>query len=573
VQIFRRHTAFLITITILGGLIFFVYRTLLLNFATHLSDWNDYPLYVWILYQNINHLKAGAISEIFNGAIFYPNTGTLLFSDLFFPQSLIALLLATLFKNPIIVFNSIYFLAWILNIFSVYYFWRVFTKHTTVLFFVTFATIFSSFTMVNAVHFQMINFWPFFFGLGLLFTDTHTKRNATWVTVWTAIQFYSGVYLGFFMLCAIALYYLSRAGVFLQSTSRLKIINHLSVFILGTILLSGPLLYNYYQVKQQYQATRDYGEYVQYSLHFTDYFFPAHLSSLLGKSRMAIKWAQYNHAAGLFPGFALCILALYGMFHISNDKKSKQKHIAFALTPNTIFFGTALLIGFVFSLGPRLNVNGIYAEIPLPYHILLKTLPGFDIIRVTARWSWFVFIGLTYFALVGIEKRKEKTSLVAILASLLLFIETVPLQKTTSSEVYYETVYQQLEPHCQNKSVLLEYPLTQDKTDANIVTNLTYRTQLMMASIHHQCQLINGYTGYIPRDYTQFETDLYQLVDANERDRFFEILENRGVQIIKLNKNEIYAHKAKTITEWLKSNNAYQVIHEDESYLLTRKAQ
>lgn len=558
----KRHGSFLITFSVLALTYLFIFRSLLFNISINLPDWNDYPLYVWILFQNITHLKALSLVNFFNGGIFYPLTGVMLFSDLFLPQSLVGLLLSTFISNPILVFNIVFFLSLLLNIGGAYFLWRNFTKSQIILFFATLTTVFSAYFFLNRVHFQIASIWPFLFGLGLITQKKLTVKNALLVSLAILIQFFSGIYFGVFLMVAIGLWYSILFLKHYQQKKELKpLIKHALILSAATFILVGPLVFSYFRVKQQYQAVRHYGEYVTYSAQSTDYLFPAHLSSLVNQTGLAKKWARFGSNAGLFPGLVVLGLATAGFFTISKNR------ISFKLSSRHLFFASFLFIGFIFSLGPRLKVNGAYSDIPLPYHLLLKMGAIFEVIRVTSRWSIFFFLGLTYFSIQALERIKKKQLMIVASFSLLFAAELVPLQLSTETRGYYPKIYEVVLEQCESESkVLLEYPMTQSTIDTDIVTNLSYRTQMMLASVHHQCQLINGYTGYIPESYQNYESELLFAVVSEDENLFWKLIRSKKVDLIKLNKNEIFSDQSVIIESWLKKNDTVQLLFDDADY-------
>lgn len=541
------------------GLILLLFRSLVLNIHTHLPDWNDYPLYVWIIYQNIANFLTGDVSSIFDGNIFFPSRGTLLLSDLFYPQSLVAFFLSRFLKNPLLVFNIIFFITWALNIFSAQYFWKKYTDNKYILLFAVLTTTISSYTLVNSVHFQMISYWPFLFALGVLEEKNTSRRNAFLLSLMIAVQFYSGVYLGLMLIFTLFFWFFAQIKLILNKDNFVNYINYFLITAFFSILFIGPLLYNYYLVKIDYNAVRDYSEYILYSMHLTDYLFPPHTSSLVTSTPIISSWAKFGRSQGVFPGFTVIVLFLLGFFNFSKFTISHK------ITRKSGFFLLLMIFGFVSSLGPRLSVNGFYTEIPLPYSFVLKFIPGLDTIRVTSRWSWLLFIGVIYFSVKGLTKVGANKKWV-ILAIILLFIaEMFPLNTTTFSQDYYSYENKILEGTCKNENVLVEYPMTQDKHGVDIVTNLTYRTQMMLASVHHGCKLVNGYTGWIPKDYSDFESQLFSAVDSKNDKLFFDLLHSRGADILKLNKDEIFFHKATTIKKWIDDRN-YEILLSDKSY-------
>ena len=402
-------------------LLLILFRSLLFQIDRALFDWNDYPLYVWIMYQNIAHIPQFDFSHFYNGAIFHPLTHTLLFSDLFLPQSLLAWPLTLIISNPILVFNIIFFFSLFLNVVAARYLWSAFFKDWQQLFFATTATVISSFIFQNWYHFQILSLWPLLLALGLFLRSSHTWKKAIQAGFLMSLVFYSSVYYWIFLITILSIWYPIKI---LYSPSRIKEVYGLFFFLIVTATvfttLSGVTLWQYWQTRQLYNAQREYGEYVTYAAHLSDYLFPAHMSSIGWSTAIARSWNQFNQHSGVFPGITLLSLAAVGLITVW---RKKQLWIGIKLTQHTIFFLIMVVMGGIFSLGPRLNFNGIYLVLPLPYHFLLKNNPLFEVIRVTSRWSILFFLGLIYFATLALSKKRHlKVVAVTVIAVLLHLI-------------------------------------------------------------------------------------------------------------------------------------------------------
>lgn len=552
----------------------FIYRSLLFNFSTNLLDWNDYPLFVWIMQHNIEHFRSLTFSNFFDTNIFYPFKGNLLFSDLFLPTSLVGFLVQIFTKNPITVFNSVFFLVLIVNPVACFFFWKNFFTSKWLLFFATLITAFSPFVIINAYHFQMLNIWPMFFCLGFLLKKELSLKNAILGGAFLAIQFLTGVYYAVFIIFILVIWYLFKFWE--VKKSRIEMFNlfrNLPVCFFVFFILSGFFVMKYMQVAKAYSIVRAYWEYVIYAASPTDYIFLPY-KSLLAETGFFQRWNSFNahgSAAG-FPGFVLLILSLLGIFGYQTIHKIKS--ISLKLTNQTLFFFILLICGFVFSLGPRLSVNGVYLAIPLPYSLFLKLVPLFEPIRADSRWAFLVYLSLAYFACLGIQKLTKmfrKEAIIILGLSLLYVVEIVPTNRNTESKQYYNAVYDTVKTVCLTRpSVLLEYPLTQDKKDANIVTNLSYKTQMLLASTQHKCNIVNGYSGFTPVDYERYETELYTVVPVGGKDRFYQLLKQRDVDLFKLNKKEIYQDKSESIENWLKDEKKYVILTNNETFVIAK---
>ncbi len=360
-----------------------------------------------------------------------------------------------------------------------------------------------------------------------------------------------------------------------KAPNKIKMVKRFAVTAVVSLILSAPIILGYLQVRINYQARRDYREYIIYAAQPNDYLFPVHLSSLIGSFPLVHKWAGLSSNAGFFPGMVMAILGLVGLF----SKLSQLKLISYKkqLTLSKVnFFGSSgyflvlACLGFLFSLGPRLSFNGQYIGWPLPYLVLLKFLPPFEIIRVTQRWSLLFFLGLSYFAALGLKRIAHHQAWLLTGSLVLLYCaELIPLGAAFRSFNYYPAAYLPIAQVCQQQKVnLLEYPLTQFVDGVNISTNLTYRTAIMLASVNHGCDITNGYSGFIPREYQDFEEKLSSAVEEKDQVRFINLLSGRQVRIFKLNKNDLFADRVELIKTWLKDDQKLKVLFEDSNYLV-----
>ena len=547
----------------------FAFRSLASGITTHLSDWNDYPFYVWTLYQNIGHFKSLTFHGFFNTNIYAPYQGSLLFSDLLLPQSLIALPLTLFTSNHILVFNIVFFISLLLDVVAVYFLWHQVTKDKFQLFFAVFATCISGFVFQNSVHFQILGFWPFFFGLGYLVRQPKRMIDAIWVGFWMGIQFLSGVYLSIFLLCAATGWYFVEMLWSIKKRKMLLELGRQYVSVLITfVCIAGFFIYKYIQIKHAYLITREYWEYVYYSAHVTDYLFSLHYNSVASKIWPISKWNNFDRAGSLFPGGLLVGLAICGLYVY---RKSKDRiEITLHLVKSDVYFFLLLIFGFFASIGPRLNVNGSFIAIPLPYFLPLKFLPILEPIRVNGRWSIFVLIALVYFAVKGMKKFSFLSSKVALFfMCAVITLEVMPVARVTEAKAYYHDAYNLISPICvKSPKVLLEYPMTQDAKDVNVVSNLTYRTQQMLASLEHKCILVNGYMGYSPKDYDRYEQVLTDSVNRDIPNIFWRLISEKNIQFIKLNKKSLFSEKVTKITDMLTTNPKVKILENSDDFLL-----
>ena len=521
------------------ALLFFIFRSLILNLSTNLPDWLDYALMVWIIFQNTSKIFALNFNNFFDTNAFYPHQNTLLFSDPLLPQSLIAFPFQLLTNNLILSFNIVFLLTFILNYFGAFLLWRVIFKNNLIAFIGSLLVVFSPFFHLEFSHFQSLSFWPFLFGLYFIFKNEQTKNvgNLLFAGLFLAIQFLAGAYLAFFLTLTIVIFYLIKFLTREKLTPLFK--NGLIIFAVF-IIIDGVFIKGYIDTQKAYQIKRDIREYITYSAHLSDYVFTTKINSFLHQSPIMEKWNQFdkNQWGGKtsFSGFLLTGATLAGLFTLL--KKKNEIVLSLTLDKQKAFFFSLLIIGFLFSLGPRLNFNGNYAHIPLPYNFVLKTIPFIEAVRVPSRWSFLFYLALVYFSLTYLKKLNLSPSKPVFLGvvMILFFIEYVPLNLSTHQEQYINKKYTMLKDICSvKKQVLLEIPVTHLDVAQGIGEGVNYISKVQLSSTYHGCNLLNGYSGYDLPAIFDLRDKLYRAIENYDTNTFVAQLKENQVDILKIN--------------------------------------
>ena len=580
VSVKNNFWSMVIIITLVFGIGLVVFRSLLLGLSTHLLDWNDYPYYAWTLWQNIHHFKNLSFEGFFNTNAFYPLQGSLLFSDILLPQSLIALVLSWLVapysQQPVLIFNLTFLTGVLLNIVSAAVLSQQLFRFKLVRFLATLSLSLSPFFFLQLGHLQMITFWPVFLGLSLLLksrSDLNLKI-AILIGFLAGIEFFASVYLAFFLLAMIGFFYLAK----IQAQTNKFVAVKKSLIELGIILLvfgvlAGPVIVKYKFVQKSYSVGFEYQEYTYYAAHLTDYLF--FLPNTLA-AKLYAPWNKFNlHLSGepiKNPSLALSILALMGIFGFSKSRVKFSLQIKRSMPE--FFFLLLVLAGFLFSLGPRLSVNGQFVNIPLPYHLLVKTLPIMEPIRATNRWYFVFYLGIWFFAMQALDKLKLKKfgKILLILGFIFFYIaEVLPTSLMAKAKDYYSDSYLPLDQSCeQQPQVLLEFPLTPVKKGVGLIEYLQYRTSQLLASVHHGCLLVNGYSGLMPRELSAYDNLLFTAVQTDDLEEFVNLLNEKEVSLIKFNFDFYEDELASEVKTWLSDSRYFVVLDQDKSSIVAR---
>lgn len=530
---------FLLYLSIFLIILGIAFRNILLDFSASLIDWRDYALMVWTITQNAHKILSLNFVNFFTANTFYPNTNTLFFSDLLLPQTILSLPLFIINKNPVLIFNFVFIITFILNYVSSYLLFNKIFKNNLISFLASLFLIFSPFFYLELGHFQMMSYWPGLFCLYFIFKSEEKNKikNLIFAGIFISLQFLASVYLSIFFIFAVFIFYFTKF-IFQKNIS--KIIKSLTIIFITFIILGGGFIYGYTYTKNQYSFKRDPNEYIFYSAHFSDYLFTNQINSIIHKSPLINKWNSFNknvsggHAT--FPGFTLAILSLLSLLKIYKEKGLIK--IKIELNEQRFFFLSLVLIGFIFSLGPRLNFNGNYVHIPLPYWILMKTVPFLESIRALCRWSFLFYLGIVGLAF---EYLKEKKNIFLLgIIFILFFLEYFPFNIKAYKDTYVDEGTKILKSACQKeKRVVLEVPITHFDGTGGIIGGLTYISKVQLASSYHNCYLINGYSGYDLPSLLKFKDDFYQILSTKNSDKLLLFLRQNKIDILQVNRERL----------------------------------
>ncbi len=518
---------FIIFILLLG----FVFRKLLLGIHDSLLGWYDYPYIIWILYENIAKIKLYSFGNFFDTNILFPYShNTLLLADTFIPQSLIALPLTYFTNNRILVFNIVILVTVVLNYFSLLKFWGLWFKSNLAIWMAAIFFLFGPYFYLNFGNFQMVCYWPFFWSFYFfILLGRNVKRQ--WINLLLAVfflslQFLASVYLAVFLLFCMLLY----SAISSWKKGFRLILNFIIVTTLFGIVCS-PVIKGYMDTKKIFNFKRDYRDFIVYSANLSDYVFTTGAPTLENNVPIVAKWNSFDYNRGTranFPGMVLFLCSLMGILYIKREKD--LQYLGFSLSKRELFFLLLGISGFVFSLGPRLNFNGNYAQIPLPYLLILK-LPFLESIRGLSRWSFLFYFAITFFAIFFIfEKLKLSKNMRMVICGVifcLFLFENLPVNFNAYRDTYTDQSYQYLKKACENSdAVVLEIPYSHMvAVNGGLLGGLSYMTKFQLASLDYSCPLVNGYSGYDLPEKMDFYNRLHLEVLKNNWIGFSKILD------------------------------------------------
>lgn len=566
---------FVVVILLIILLILNSWRTILFNLDTHLPGWYDELFIIWIFQNNIGHFSTFDFKNLYETNAIYPFKHTLSFAEHMFFPSLLVWIISIFTKSPIAQYNILIILNHILVFLSGLLLFKKLVKNNHAAILSAFYISYSPYFFIKVSHFQMIFFWPALLSFYFLadYFEKVRKRSLILTGIFAGLQFLSSIYLGVFTLVVMFFWFFSKF-VYERKLIKKLLLNFLLV-LACFLTVSLVSIIGYLQVNSEYKIKRDYREYVTYSAHLTDYLFPPrNQASLLYTSFAFDKLKGFNkHVSGEFAasaGLIPFLLGLYLLFpKIKKDKDQLKFEFSFSIR---IFFALTLIItGFIFSLGPRLFVNGIYAGIPLPYDLILKILGPVGIIRALARWQFLIMVGASILLALGLIKFQDrfakgkehlKTILfIAVFTLLALeFYQLRPFEASARdwSDKSYLFVNNNI---CREPGkVLLEYPFHYRNLDGSIVKDVNYMAQILLNSTQHNCLILSGYYGFEPSEYIKIRDEFGNGFDSKD----IKIINNLKIDYVKFN-NFAITNDEKGFIEGNKLLAGFNKVYEDKN--------
>jgi hypothetical protein len=559
------------------------------------SDLGDPVLNLWIIAWDCEQLLAilrGEVSRaatFFDANVFHPAPLALAFSEHLIPQALQALPVYAVSNNPILAYNVVFLLTFILSGLGMFLFVRELTGNYVAGLVAGLLFAFAPYRFPQAPHIQVLSsqWMPFvLYGLRRFFVAIEAGERG-WkpligASVSLVLQCLScGYYLLYFppFAAAYAVWEIGRRGLW----RRAAIWGRLAGAALLVSVSIAPFLLPYAAVRRDLGFVRESREVIRYSADVHSYataastfwspalrafpkpegdLFPGAVAVLLTVAGLWIvlrsvsrpvrerrRWfvlllgsAALFHAVAAFMALihrrVLLDLWLFEL-QISNVNQMILRAgvltaILVAISPTARqtarlvgrehgFFLLGWLVAAWLSLGPLPQAGGRPVEIAAPYAFLYEQIPGFEGVRVPARFAMIcVFMlaatgGLGAAAMAG--RRWTRTTLALLAAAILVEGAIVPFPVNVSAAMpgfnspeprlhrpgRAPGVYHEL-AKSPDVAAVAELPLGQEEFDL----------RAMYYSLVHDRPVLNGYSGFIPRHYGSLTVALSDVVRQPE---------------------------------------------------------
>jgi len=516
----------------------------------------DSVLNTWTMTRVQQNLLAHP-GEIFEGNIFFPSTRTLRFSEILLPQSILGLPVYALTQNPLLAYNLLLFVSYVLNAFAMFLLVRHLTRRnfSGVVAGLIFA--FSTYQIQHITHLQLLSAWlvPLAFLSLHKFFESQKGKHAVWFAVFFVLQALACIYYGLFFMTILILglplfFFLNR------KVWRPSLLVKLAVPVLAggvpLVWFSLPYLslFKEFDLKRELAAGADLVNYL--AIFYQNAFLGGRLSRLGSYEFYLCPGILALFLAGLyiyqkrslfqatprlvrrifglviigcvvlavlisvFDGFSIKL----GLFTLSGHNLGKPVYFALvaiflALLLSSILYGLKtkdgpiedrvvflylpLLVWALFlSFGGFFTFSGhTSTTLPLPFKWLHENVPGFRGIRVPSRYAVFVLFCTAILAGYGIkvlwDEIKSKNIKAYLAIGIVLWLN-----------LEYLSVPQQKMRLPTKADLPPTYLWLRDQPGDFSVIELPFHPFIgddsidMYFSLFHKKNLVNGYSGFIP---------------------------------------------------------------------------
>jgi hypothetical protein len=595
------------------------------------ADLGDPVFNAWILARNAQvllqaiHGHLSALATYWHPGIFYPHPYTLAYSEHLTPQVLQILPVYAITGNPILCYNLIFLSTFVLSGLGMFLFVRELTGRGDAAFVAGLAFAFAPYRFGALSHVQVLSsaWMPFvLYGLRRFF-DTDRVRPLAWAAVaWIAQNLSCGYYLLFFSPFAVA--YCAWELTVRRRWRDRRTLARLAVAVAAVGTATLPFLLPYLDLRKLGFDPRPLEEVDKYSADTWTYLTADVTLRLWG--RFARVWPQAE--GQLFPGVTIVLLAaaaagaawsrvrepwrpastvrilawatavaaavvvamafgwrvhtswlqitdiertaiiavVLGVVLLAIAAPLRRTLAAWMRTPAgcfVVFTVAAVLL----SLGPHVHAGGRLVDDRDFYLLLYQYVPGFDGVRVPARFAMIVALDLAVLAGLGVAAlaRGPRARALVVAAGALVVVESiaVPIPIDLNFAGYRQSGLAPLPDSLQigpdtppvygdvaglpADAVILELPFGEP----------AFEIRYMLHALDHHHRLVNGYSGGEPLSYTLLREELKDAL--TEPERAWRALAASGATDIVVHEAGYEGDRGPRISAWLRAHGAREV--------------
>jgi hypothetical protein len=578
------------------------------------GDFGDPLLNTWILAWDVTHLGRGW----WDANIFFPHPLALAYSDHLLPQALQALPVFVVSGNPVLSYNVVFLSTFVLSGLGMFLFVRELTRDPLVSLVGGLAFAFAPYRISSLPHLQVLSSaWMPFVLLGFRrYFDTRGWRPlAGAAAAWWLQNLSSGYYLLYFSPVVILYLAWEITARGLWSDTRLNGSVIATVAAVGAC--TAPFVWPYLELRRLGFSPRSLTEIQHYSADVYAWFtadpnlhlwgslaqawpkaegslFPGLTVTAIAIVALARAFATQDRSArspafrvlllmssavalALLLGFtirlpglkiagfprALAVTSLIAAVGLGTSARARSSVIAWLRTP-VAFFTLITIFAIAMSFGPAIHAGGRLVSEIGPYAFFYRFVPGFDGLRVPARFGMIAAFGLAVLApltltLIRSDRRRWQTaSVVGALIILEAFAQPIPINQ--NSPDYARPGLAPLPVLGAETPAVYRYVVTLPESSAILELPLgepAFDLRYMYYSTRHWRSLVNGYSGGQPADYEQLDPLLQDALTVPER-AWTALRNSRATHVI-VHESYYAGDAGPRISAWLRANGAQEI--------------
>ena len=490
--------------------------------------------------------------ELFNANIFAPFKNTLAFTEHMLGSLLLAWPLFLIFKNIVLVFNLISLGSFAISGLGMYLLANYLTKNKAASLVAAFIYAFAPFKIEHLEHINLSGMWlPYFFLYLERFFESQTWKNVLLLTLFISLVFLNAMQYFLFLPMIVLLFLIKNILCKTFKITKGNICKILtSIIILAAIII--PLTIPYISLQKNFGFQRAVENIEGISPDLFDYFVSPFV--LKYYSPLLQEWV-------VGPGIFVMILLIISMFSIYKKSVNIKRSLIYFLIG---------LIAVLFSFGyyiqlTRAEIGGMIG----PWAFFYNFIPGYSGIRAVGRFSIFFLLSASIIIAIGLAKifqdkiKKNNYQIFYVLIILLiLFIEfsLVKPKQYIPMPDRVNPVYSWVKNQ-KDANIYLEMPMGWNYLKENYDKLYDYN------SISHFKKIINGYSGYAPKEYEKLNNELMHFDMGDIR-----LIKDYGATDIIFHFDFYPENFKKTTLEKLSTENSVELIYQiDNDYVFQIK--
>jgi hypothetical protein len=332
--------------------------------------------------------------HLLSGNIFYPYANTYVFDGMELGVAILTLPLALVALPPLAIYNCGILLSLALSALAMYLLAKRFGATPFAAFIAGAIYAFAPMHLDRIGHIAFLS--TAWFPLILLFMDrilvAPKLRDALILAACLVMQALSTQYYAIFLAFFVPLFLLVML-IRRPEVRRRVAWGHLALAGLLALAIVAPFALVYYHVQLAYDVDRTYGQVTYYSATIANFFTADETNRLWGHLTARLRaYGTYTFERNMFPG--VIALALAGIGFWQGRKRAWEQ-----------FLGALVIVSAALSFGPELRLTPASKSLllrHLPYDIFYWHVPGFDSMRVPARFGTLFLLGLAGLAATGV---------------------------------------------------------------------------------------------------------------------------------------------------------------------------